>query len=142
MSCSVAEGPDQGLSLSEEDRERSSRTMPVKRQRRRRCASLDNHNPWYEEVLEERRGLTAKNFIRTNMVCLLNSNLYVHILCSTYSCPSLTANYKQLRATFWHTKAPFCGRGDTGKTVLGRGHYAHTAHNSPHTHTQYKAVYV
>ena len=66
----MAEGTDQGLSLSEAERESSGKALSVKVRRRwRRCASLDNHNPWYEDLLEERRGLTTKNFIQANMVC-------------------------------------------------------------------------
>lgn len=67
----MTKGNDQGLSLSEGERECSSKPLSVKvRRRLRRCASLDNYNPWYERLLEERRGLTAKDFVKANMVCI------------------------------------------------------------------------
>ena len=86
----VSGGKDQGLSLSEGERESSSKALAVKvRRRLRRCASLDNQNPWYEGLLEERRGRATKNFIQANKVCgdRANDTLSVHVVNTPYLHP-------------------------------------------------------
>lgn len=139
----MTKGNDQGLSLSEGERECSSKPLSVKvRRRLRRCASLDNYNPWYERLLEERRGLTAKNFVKANMVCI--KRVYdVHVCVfmwyteahaiTTPPCPPHAAVCTQPETTSWGAKTPLCGRRGEGKAVPGGG--TQVSHNSLHTHT-------
>ena len=71
--CSVC-GPEEGDGddgKTEQDGEKpTSRSVSFRRTRRRRCLSLDNHNHWYESLLDERKNKSGKNFIKSNIVRL------------------------------------------------------------------------
>ena len=112
--CDPVERDEDDGKTEQEGEKPTSRSVSFRRTRRRRCLSLDNHNPWYESLLDERKNKSGKNFIKSNIVRLQQAHGIMQQTCTPkplstkcshsvvtraivclciYSCPCLTYHF-------------------------------------------------